>query len=441
MLLAVAVVVVAARLLGTVATRVGQPRVVGEIVAGIVLGPSVLGLVWPGGFDYLFPGEVVDSLLVLAQLGLVMFMFIVGLTFDATALRGMGHRAVLISHASILAPVALGVLLGLWLYPRFPADVDRTAFGLFVGAAMAITAFPVLARILEETGLERTRVGVVSITCAAVDDVTAWCLLAGIVALVGADGPADVARVVALSLLFLLVVLRVVGPLLRRLPTVPLWLTLALALVAAWTTEEIGIHAIFGAFLAGTVVPRSDGLPAAIEGQIRAATVTVLLPVFFAGVGLSTRIDRLDSLYLLGVTVLVVATAVAGKWGGALLAARAAGESWQDATIIGVLLNTRGLTELVILTVGLELGVIGRDVFTIMVVMALVTTMMASPVLDRLVPRDAPGPREPAAPPGSRAPRDAARRPDDGHDRDVRAGEDLRAHAGAGRPGADGRGG
>jgi Kef-type K+ transport system membrane component KefB len=387
-LLAVATVVLASRAAGWLSVRVRQPRVVGEIFAGIALGPSLLGLAWPGGLDYLFPAEVVVALRTLANLGLVLFMFLIGLDLDLRSLRGHGHRALIISHASIVAPMVLAVPLALWLHPRFGAGVDRPGFVLFLGAAMAITAFPVLARVLQETGLHRTRIGILTITCAAVDDVTAWCVLAGVVAVVESTGPADTVQVVALSLAFVVGMLAVVRPLLARMPSVPVWAGVALGLTGAWATERIGIHAIFGAFMAGVVMPRTGDVVRHIEDKLETATLTLLLPVFFVVVGLDARIDLLGSPYLWAVAAVVIGVAVAGKWGGSMLAARVSGESWRDAATIGVLMNTRGLTELVILSVGLELGVITTTMFTIMVLMALVTTVMATPLLGLVARRD-----------------------------------------------------
>ncbi len=391
LLIALAVIIAAARGVGWLISQVGQPRVHGEILAGILLGPSLLGVIWPEALDALFPPEVIGALRILAQIGLVLFMFLVGLDLDLDHLRGNGHKAVVISHASILAPIGLGALLALWLYPRLGDGVDQVGFTLFMGAAMAITAFPVLARVLQETGLTHTRLGALTITCAAVDDVTAWCLLAVVVAVVESAGLGEAARTVALSVLFVFAMLRVVRPLLRRLPEVPLWLAACLALSSAWVTEQIGIHAIFGAFMAGAAMPRAAETTRAVRERLEPATVTILLPVFFVVVGLSTRVDLLDSLYLWGVTALVIFTAIAGKWGGSMVAARVMGERWSDAAAIGILMNTRGLTELVILSVGLELGVITETVFTIMVLMALVTTLMATPMLalvSRLSRRD-----------------------------------------------------
>jgi Kef-type K+ transport system membrane component KefB len=285
-----------------------------------------------------------------------------------------------------LFPIGLGALLAMWLYPRLGGGADRVGFTLFLGAAMAITAFPVLARVLQETGLDRTRLGVLTITCAAVDDVTAWCVLAIVVAVINSKGFGDAARIVALSIVFVVAMLTVVKPLLARLPTIPIWAAIAFAMVGAWTTEQIGIHAIFGAFMAGAAMPRTAEIQREIHEKLQTVTLTFLLPIFFMVVGLATRVDLLNSAYLFGITVLVIATAIAGKWGGAMAAARVTGESWQDAAAIGILMNTRGLTELVILTVGLELGVITTMVYTIMVLMALVTTLMATPMLALISP-------------------------------------------------------
>jgi Kef-type K+ transport system membrane component KefB len=383
---AVATIIVISRLFGWAISKVGQPQVLGEILAGIMLGPSVLGLVWADAAHYVFPPEIVAALRVLAQLGLVTFMFLIGLELDLGKLRRHGHKAVMISQASIIMPILLGAVLALWLHPRLGGGVDRLGFTLFIGAAMAITAFPVLARVLQETRRTRTRIGVLTITCAAVDDVTAWCVLAGVVAIIESAGPADVLRIVLLSLTFVAVMVAIVRPLLRRPREVPMWVALASALVCAWVTEEIGIHAIFGAFMAGAAMPRDGTVEHKLRHELEATTLTVLLPIFFVVVGLATRIDMLDSFYLWGVTALVVAVAIVGKWGGSMLAARLTGESWRDASVIGVLMNTRGLTELVILTVGLELGVITTTVFTVMVVMAVVTTLMATPLLTLIDP-------------------------------------------------------
>jgi K+:H+ antiporter len=402
--LAVAAVVIASRLLGALCTRVRQPAVIGEIVAGIALGPSLLGAAWPAATDYLFPTEVTGALNVLAQLGLVFFMFLVGLDLDLAAVRGSGHTAVTVSHVSIAVPFALGAVLALGLYPVV-ATGDFTGFALFLGAAMAITAFPVLARILTDTGLDRTPLGALAVTCAAVDDVTAWCALSVVVAIARPGSASDPLVTVGLTLAFGAVMLGIVRPVLARLAERPYghgagpgggrpgatWarpsaVLVAGVLLAAWTTEAIGIHAIFGAFLAGVVVPRRPDLVAGITARLEDLTRLLLLPTFFAVVGLSTSFGVLDRPELWAVTALVVAVAVAGKWGGSALAGRASGLDWRHASALGALMNTRGLTEIVILTVGRDLGIIGPGLFTAMVIMALVTTLMTTPLVTRLVP-------------------------------------------------------
>lgn len=387
-LLAVAVVLVAARVTGSLAARLRQPRVIGEIIAGIVLGPSLLGLLAPHAAEWLLGGAVVQRLAPVADLGLVLFMFLVGLELDVGHLRGAGRKALAISWTSIVAPFAFAVPLAVWLHPRLGARTGRLSFVVFLGAAMAITAFPVLARILRDRNLSTSRIGALVITCAAVDDVTAWFLLAVAGAVAGSGTAADVLGIVLLVAAFAAVALGVVRPVLARLPSLSPPLAVALALGCAWVTEIIGVHALFGAFVAGILVPRTPTVRAALDDTLGTVAETVLLPVFFVKVGLSTRVDLMDSAYLGAIALVVVLTAVAGKFGGSAVAARLTGESWRDAATIGTLMNTRGLTEIVILTVGLDLGVIGPELFTIMVIMALVTTVMAGPLLSVLLAGD-----------------------------------------------------
>lgn len=386
-LLAVAVAVVAARALGWVAVRARQPRVVGEVLAGIVLGPSLLGALWPAATEYLFPVQVMPGLKGLAQLGLVLFMFLVGVELDPGLLRGRGRTVAYVEVGSLVLPFGLGVASALWLYPRFGTGTDRLSFVLFIGVAMAITAFPVLVRILQDTGLAGTPVGAVAVAAAALDDVTAWCLLAGAVAVTASTGPGEVLVVAGLAVSYVLVMLLVVRPVLARVGTVSLPVAVAVALLSAWATEHIGVHAVFGAFVAGAVMPAERSVRARLEDQLTTVTTSVMLPVFFVVVGVSVRIDRLNSLYLWGVTALVVLVATVGKMVGATGGALLSGSSRRDALTLGVLMNTRGLTEIVILTVGLELGVIDTTMFSIGVVMALATTVVASPLL-RLVRPD-----------------------------------------------------
>ncbi len=396
LLLAVAVIIVAARLLGSLFGRIRQPRVIGEIVAGILLGPSLLGLMFPEFTRFLFPASVTDVLSVLAQFGLIFFMFLIGLELDHKMIRGSGHTAVLISHYSIVVPFTLGLGAAVLVYPLVGSG-DFTGFALFMGAAMAITAFPVLARILTDTGLHKTRIGALAITCAAVDDVTAWCVLAVVVAIVKATGVMDAVQTVALAMVFLVGMLMVVRPLAARVMSVhqdrgrigsPVMSALIVGLfLSAWATEVIGIHAIFGAFMFGAILPRSRSLTTQVTERLEDVTVLFLLPVFFAVVGLSTQIGLVSGRELWLLAGLIIAIAIIGKIGGSVIAGLAAGETLRSSTVIGVLMNARGITEIVILTIGRSLGVISPALFTIMVLMALVTTFMTTPLLQVLYPR------------------------------------------------------
>lgn len=385
-LLAVGVVIVAARAVAWVFGRWGQPRVLGEIVAGVLLGPSVLGLVLPAVEGYLFPTPVVDGLRTLSQFGLVLFMFLVGLEVDARELRGSGRTVTAVANASLVVPFVLALGFAAAVHPVFGAGVDPLPFCLFLGAAMAVTAFPVLARILQESGLAKERVGVLSLVCAAVNDVAAWIVVAVVIAIASASGPGHAVISLVLGLVFVAVMFLVVRPLLRRWGEPPVWAVLAIAVLSAWIGEQIGVHAIIGGFLAGLVMPRRPEWQRSIADRIGGVVGALLLPIFFAVVGIATRVDQLTWAGL-ALLVGVAVVAIAGKLGGASVAARLAGESWRDSLTIGVLMNTRGITEIVILSTGLQLGLISPLVFTAMVLMALLTTAMAAPAL-RLVRRD-----------------------------------------------------
>ncbi|MGH7586195.1 MAG: cation:proton antiporter [Gemmatimonadales bacterium] len=393
----IAGITVVARLVGRGIALLGQPYVVGEMLAGILLGPSFLGWIAPDVWRALFPVASLGFLSALSQIGLVFYMFLVGLELDVRHLRGRQHAAVITSHASIIAPFFLGVCVALLLYPRVSDDsVSFTAFALFMGAAMSVTAFPVLARMLAERGLLRTRLGTVAIACAAVDDVSAWCLLAAVavVARAGASTmslPMMFGGAVLYATLMLTVVrwglgrLRHVverrGELSQDVVAFVVFFILASALV----TERLGIHAVFGAFLAGVVMPRDTRFSGALLDRFHDLMVILFLPLFFAFTGLRTSIQLIEgNLWVLAILVLLVA--VAGKVGGSALAARASGLTWRESWAIGTLMNTRGLMELVILNVGLDLGVVSPALFAMMVVMALVTTFMTTPLLERIYP-------------------------------------------------------
>lgn len=398
LLLAIAVVIVAARLVGALFRRFGQPQVVGEIVAGVILGPTLLGEVWPAASEYVFNDDVMPFIEVFAQVGLVFFMFLVGAELDLRLIRGRGHAAALVSHASIIAPFLSGIALALLIFRTLGSpEGEFLPFALFLGASMSITAFPVLARILTERGLHRTRLGAVTITCAAIDDVTAWCILAVVVTVAKADGVASALPTVGWSVLFIAAMILVVRPLLSRLArhhedegrlsgTVMAIIFVGLVL-SALATDRIGIHAIFGAFLFGAIMPQRSELTEELFDKLEDFSVIFLLPLFFVFSGLRTDVLSLGTnpqLWLY--TVLVLLVAVAGKWGGSALAARMVGMGWRDSLSLGILMNCRGLTELVILNIGLELGVIPPDLFSMLVIMALVTTFMTTPILGMLRP-------------------------------------------------------
>jgi Kef-type K+ transport system membrane component KefB len=403
----VVVVLLAARLLGAVFRRIHQPHVVGEMVAGILLGPSLLGWAAPEVSRALFPPEGLGALNALSQVGLLIFMFLLGLQMDHRQLGSRAGAVLSISLASMVVPFALGAGLAVYLHPLLaPPGVPLTGFALFMGAAMSVTAFPVLARIITERGLLHTRLGTLALACAALDDVIAWCVLAAVVALIRAGaGPLPPWAMVAGAAAFVAVMVLGVRPLLARLTAgfsgdgnrqrEALGLVLLVVLAAAWTTEALGLHALFGAFLAGVVMPRGRIVAEAVATRLEDATVVLLLPLFFAFTGLRTHVEMVQGGGMWGLAALVIVVAVAGKFGASALAARMAGMDWRESAAIGVLMNTRGLMELVILNVGLEIGVISPALFAIMVVMAIFSTVMTTPLLEwiypaRLVSADAP---------------------------------------------------
>jgi Kef-type K+ transport system membrane component KefB len=386
LLLAVVVVIAAAKLCGMAARRLGQPSVIGEIAAGIVLGPSVLGALWPGGTSAIVPPAVLSQLSALAEIGVVLFVFLAGVQLHTPLSLSERSLAVLVSHVSIALPFLLGVTLAVLAHRRLaPEGVGFVPFALFLGVSMSVTALPVLARILLETGLFQSPVGRLALTCAVVDDVTAWILLALVVALVVGGSLGGVALTAALTVGFVAVLWLAVRPALVRVdPRGGRLVPLALVglLVCALATAWIGVHAVFGAFIFGLVVPRDQVWSDRLGNALGGLTTTVLLPLFFAVNGLRTDIGQLGTdpvLWLWCAGVLLVATV--GKFAGSAAAAMAAGVRWPAAVQIGALMNCRGLTELIVLNIGLDLGVLSPALFTMLVIMALVSTAMATPVV------------------------------------------------------------
>jgi Kef-type K+ transport system membrane component KefB len=386
-------IIFVARFFGWLFKKIGQPSVIGEIIAGIVLGPSLLGMYFPEFSAALFPVESLGNLKFLSQIGLILFMFVIGMELDLKVLKNKANEAVVISHASIVIPFALGIGLAYFVYNRFAPDgVKFLSFSLFMGIAMSITAFPVLARIVQERGIHKTKLGAIVITCAAADDITAWCILAVVIAIVKAGTFVSSLYIIGLALVYVLAMLFVVKPFLKRIgelygskdtivkPVVAIFfLTL---IISSYATEVIGIHALFGAFMTGAIMPDAAKFRTIFIEKVEDVSLILLLPLFFVFTGLKTEIGLINDPYLWKVTGFIILVAVVGKFLGSALAARFVGQNWRDSFTIGALMNTRGLMELIVLNIGLELKVLTPEVFTMMVIMALVTTFMTGPALD-----------------------------------------------------------
>ncbi len=386
-------IIIFARFFGWIFKKIGQPSVIGEIIAGIFLGPSLVGMYFPGFSAALFPVESLGNLQFLSQIGLILFMFIIGMELDLKVLKNKANDAVVISHASIVFPFTLGIVLAYYVYHKFaPEGVEFLSFSLFMGIAMSITAFPVLARIVQERGIHKTRLGTIVITCAAADDITAWCILAAVIAIVKAGSFVSSLYIIGLALVYVMTMLYLVKPFLKRVgdlysnngnlskPVVAIFfLTL---IMSSYATEIIGIHALFGAFMTGVIMPDISKFRHIFIEKIEDVAVILLLPLFFVFTGLRTQIGLINDPYLWKITGCIILVAVVGKFVGSALAARFVGQNWKDSLTIGALMNTRGLMELVVLNIGYDLGVLTSEVFTMMVIMALVTTFMTGPAID-----------------------------------------------------------
>jgi len=392
--LQMAVILTTARMMAVAFRFIGQPEVMGEMAAGILLGPSFLGRISPAMMNRLFPAGGLGSLYALSQLGLVLFMFLVGLEVRPGSLRGSAKSVIIASQASMMAPFLLGGVLAWSLYPRLGNGAPRLPFVLFLGAAMGITAFPVLARILADCKLTHTRVGVFALSCAAIDDVTAWCLLAVITVIARPEAnqnplPWHFAALIG----YILAMVFLVRPALRRL--LPASATPDLArfgaamiflLLSVWASEAVAVHALFGAFLAGIVMPKGGQLQEGLRDRLESVTLVLLLPLFFAFTGLRTSIALLNSVELWLLCGLIVMVAVGSKLLVSGVIVHASGMPWRESLAVGVLVNTRGLVELVILNVGLDLHILSPTLFSMMVIMALATTLMTAPLIDWILP-------------------------------------------------------
>lgn len=386
-------IIIVARFFGYISRKIRQPSVVGEVIAGIILGPSLLGLYFPDFATTLFPVQSLGNLQLLSQIGLILFMFVIGMELDLTVLRNKAHDAVVVSHASIIVPFALGVGFAYFTYETFaPQNINFTSFALFMGIAMSITAFPVLARIVQERGIQKTKLGTIVITCAAADDITAWCILAAVIAIVKAGSFGSSLFIILMAVGYVFIMLKVVRPFLKRIgdlhtsrenlsqPIVAIFfLTLILS---SYVTELIGIHALFGAFMTGAIIPENAKFRNIFIEKVEDVSVVLLLPLFFVFTGLRTQIGLLNEPSLWWTAGIIILVAVTGKFFGSAIAAKFVGQSWKDSLAIGALMNTRGLMELVVLNIGYDLGVLTPEVFAMMVIMALITTMMTGPALD-----------------------------------------------------------
>ncbi|MCF2443180.1 cation:proton antiporter [Dyadobacter sp. CY345] len=393
LLLQIITIIVVARAFGYLCKKIKQPTVIGEIAAGIFLGPSFIGMYYPEFSSFLFPLKSLGNLQFLSQIGLILFMFVIGMELDLKILKNKAQEAIVVSHASIIFPFALGIGLAFVIYERFaPAEVNFLSFALFTGIALSITAFPVLARIVQERGLSKTKLGTLAITCAATDDITAWCLLAAVIAIVKAGSVFSAIYTILMAGSYVLIMLKIVQPFLKKLgdvysykegltkPVVAVFfITL---LVSSYATEVIGIHALFGAFMAGVIMPANQTFRNIFIEKVEDVALVLLLPLFFVFTGLRTQIGLLNDPYLWQITGLIVTAAVIGKFAGSTIAAKFVGQDWRDSLVLGALMNTRGLMELVVLNIGYDLGVLTPEIFAMMVIMALVTTCMTGPALD-----------------------------------------------------------
>lgn len=392
LLFQIIVILIAVRLFSVFFKFIGQPGVMGEIVAGIVLGPSLLGYFFPEFFGVLFRPDSLTNLNLLSQIGLVLFMFVIGMELDFSVLKNKMNETLVISHAGIVVPFFLGIIASFWVYEEYAAG--QTAFlpfALFIGISMSITAFPVLARIVQERNMSHKPVGILSIASAANDDVTAWCLLAVVIAIAKAGTFTSALFTIGLTLLYITLMFAVVRPFLKKIGHVYansevinksfVAFIFILLVVSSVATEIIGIHALFGAFIAGVVMPANIGFRKVMMEKVEDVALVFFLPLFFAFTGLRTEIGLLNSPEMWLICLLFIGVAVLGKLGGCAVAARCVGESWKDSLVIGTLMNTRGLMELVALNIGYEMGILPPPVFVILVIMALVTTFMTTPIL------------------------------------------------------------
>ena len=393
LLIQVILILLISRMFGVLFSRFGQPIVIGEIISGIILGPSILGLISPNLFNFIFPKESLMSLQYLSQIGLTFFMFNIGMELDIVKLKKKTQVALLVSHVSIVFPFFLGICLAYFLFPIFATDhINFLSFALFIGIAMSITAFPVLARIIKEKNLTHTSLGSLAIICAAANDITAWCILAAVIAVVKAGNINSALFTIGLAILFVFLMFKVVRPWIRKislkhanenvLNRKVVATSFIILLLSACLAELIGIHALFGAFIAGLIMPQNFKFKNSLSNKIEDISVLILLPIFFAFTGLRTQIGLLNQSGHWIICGIVFIIAVLGKFLSSTFSAKLLGQSWKNSLSLGVLMNTRGLMELVVLNIGYDLGILSPEIFAIMILMALATTFMTGPLLN-----------------------------------------------------------
>ncbi len=393
LLLQVIIILFTSRIFGIIFRKLGQQTVIGEIIAGVILGPSIFGWLFPDLFAIVFPHNSFISLQFLSQIGLAFFMFVIGMELDLSKIKSKTQDAIIISQISIIFPFFLGTCVSYYIFQELaPKDVSFLSFALFMGISMSITAFPVLARIIKERGLTKTPLGVLAITCAAVDDVTAWCLLAAAIAIVKAGSVTSSLFTIGLAIAYIVFMLYVIKPWLQKISEkrmkegkigkTVIGISFFLLLLSAYFTEIIGIHALFGSFIAGVVMPNNTRFKEILTEKVEDVSTILLLPIFFAFTGLRTQIGLLNNGHLWMFCLLIISVAIVGKLAGSAFTAKIIGRTWKDSLSIGALMNTRGLMELIVLNIGYDLGVFGPEIFSIMVIMALFTTLMTGPLLN-----------------------------------------------------------
>lgn len=391
-LLQIIAILIVSRIFSAIFAKINQPTVIGEILAGIILGPSLLGLFFPDAYRFLFSPNSLDSLYIISQIGLVLFMFTVGMDLNMSEMKENFKSTFIISQSSIVVPFLLGMILAFVIYKDYsPENSNFTSFALFIGISMSITAFPVLARIVQEKGLTKSRLGTLSIGSAAINDVTAWVLLVAVIAIAETGSFASSFYTLLFTALYIVLMLFVVRPFIKKIGEIYqheelmnksiFAFFILILIISAYITQLLGIHALFGAFMAGLIMPPVPKFRKLMIDKIEDLSVTLLLPLFFVYTGLKTEIGLLNTPSLWIVCLIFVVVAIVGKMGGSIIPARVAGESWRDSLSLGALMNTRGLMELIVLNIGLEMGILPPVVFVMLVIMALVTTFMTTPLL------------------------------------------------------------